>query len=116
MSATQLAPCATCGAERTPSNMVSGTPPICPDCFHKELRQTERRQSSPEYREEVHAAAEYRLRHHGGDYDEAAELAEHMAQLAADSYGADSQTARFRRDLASLLRRRAETVKGMRVP
>lgn len=67
---------------------------------------TERRQATEAHREQVaKLAAEY-VERCGQDYDEASDKAEaHAARFPSP----------LRTDVATLLRRRAETVKGMRV-
>lgn len=74
---------------------------------------TERRQSSPEYRERVGQLAQITTAWADHDYEEAAATAKrmHENEWHKGNYSA-SQTWH---DVASLLRRRAETVKGMRV-
>lgn len=73
----------------------------------------DRRQSSPEYREEVHQAAMYELSVAEQDYDAAADTAEWKAERAGEWYGTESRTYRVRRDVATLLTRRALTVAGV---
>ncbi len=67
--------------------------------------QTDRRQSSPEYRERVHKLAEAMVSQCHDDYDAALERVEHLEQCRPTPTGSA---------VISLLRRRAETVKGMR--
>lgn len=68
----------------------------------------ERRQSTPHYRELVHQSAAWRVRCAGDNYDTAVERLEHAILLWPRLN--DHQ---HNRDVLTLLRRRADTVKGM---
>ncbi len=72
---------------------------------------TERRQSSPEHREMVHQWATDVVGEKGGDYEAAAEYAKEAATELRDDEGWGP----FWADVASLLTRRAMTIKGATV-
>lgn len=72
------------------------------------VEQTERRQSGPEYREMVGRAVQSFVVTYGHDYDRAIEVMTPFPEITG------SDESQFWRDVLSLLRRRAETVKGMR--